>query len=294
MSLVVFDLDDTLLGSYGRPEEAWRKVVAEHARDLPASPCESFAGGCGKRVRSGRMTAPAPPGPGRDRGPKGNRAAGFRGGRPGARRSCRGAGGSFLATARGGDGAVSRCGVAFARAAGGGGAGRPADQWRRRAATGKNRAFRVGGHVGHIQIEGDAGDGKPVPEAYRLCLRRCAIRPQEAVRVGDNLEWDVIGPKRSGMGGVWFNPAGAPLPGGLVLAPDRIVATLAEVGEHLIGARDGEKRLVFPVFAAYSAISGQGSDSGPGRFCPRRRAGRGQKPTPLSPSRDGDRVAIFP
>ena len=69
-----------------------------------------------------------------------------------------------------------------------------------------------------------------------MCLRRCAIRPQEAVMVGDNLEWDVIGPKRCGMGGAWFNPAGASLPGGLAPAPDRIVATLAEVGEHLIGA----------------------------------------------------------
>ena len=94
--------------------------------------------------------------------------------------------------------------------------------------------FGLAGQFDHIQIESGAGVGKPDPEAYRLCLRSCGIRdPGMAAMVGDNLEWDVIGPKRCGLRGIWFNPAAIPLPDDLEAAPDHIAASLTEVCNYL-------------------------------------------------------------
>ena len=47
--------------------------------------------------------------------------------------------------------------------------------------------------------------------------------------VGDDVERDVAGPQKVGMRGVWIDRAGKGLPPGCVIAPDRIIGSLAEL-----------------------------------------------------------------
>jgi len=59
-----------------------------------------------------------------------------------------------------------------------------------------------------IVIEGDFGRGKPDPAVYRHVLDALGVAPAEAMMVGDNLEFDVVGPARLGVHGVWLDRAG--------------------------------------------------------------------------------------
>jgi putative hydrolase of the HAD superfamily len=47
--------------------------------------------------------------------------------------------------------------------------------------------------------------------------------------VGDNLEWDVAGPQRLGLSGVWIDRRGTGLPGDTTVRPDRIIGDLGEL-----------------------------------------------------------------
>ncbi len=80
-----------------------------------------------------------------------------------------------------------------------------------------------------ILIEGEFGCGKPDPRVYHHALRTLAISPSEAWMIGDNLEWDVLGPQRIGIAGVWVNPAGLTLPDNATERPFRIINTLADL-----------------------------------------------------------------
>ena len=81
----------------------------------------------------------------------------------------------------------------------------------------------------HIQIEGEHGFGKPEERAYRHCLATLGVEPQEAWIVGDNLEWEVIAPQRLGVYSIWYDPHGAGIPEGHAAKPDRIIRTLREL-----------------------------------------------------------------
>ncbi len=80
-----------------------------------------------------------------------------------------------------------------------------------------------------IVIEGEFGVGKPDPSVYRHVLDRLDVAPGDAVMVGDNLEWDVDGAQRVGLGGVWIDRAGRGLPRGGASRPTRVIASLAEL-----------------------------------------------------------------
>jgi putative hydrolase of the HAD superfamily len=54
-----------------------------------------------------------------------------------------------------------------------------------------------------VVVSGEVGVGKPSPEAFRLALRALAVRPEEAVMVGDSWERDVKGALAAGMPAVW-------------------------------------------------------------------------------------------
>ncbi|HBH06712.1 MAG TPA: noncanonical pyrimidine nucleotidase, YjjG family [Flavobacteriales bacterium] len=51
-----------------------------------------------------------------------------------------------------------------------------------------------------------AGVSKPKKKIFQLALKRCSVRAQDALMIGDNLEVDVIGAKKVGIDQVWFNP----------------------------------------------------------------------------------------
>ena len=83
---------------------------------------------------------------------------------------------------------------------------------------------------GAIVIEGEVGAGKPDAIVYETALKRLGVEPGPDVwMVGDHLEFDVAGAQRAGLHGVWIDRAGAGLPPGTTVRPDRIVRALAEV-----------------------------------------------------------------
>jgi putative hydrolase of the HAD superfamily len=81
----------------------------------------------------------------------------------------------------------------------------------------------------HVQIEGEAGFGKPEERAYRHALQSLAVEPHETWMVGDNLEWEVAAPQRLGIYAIWHDHLGHGLPPGSPIRPDRIVRTIAEL-----------------------------------------------------------------
>lgn len=83
----------------------------------------------------------------------------------------------------------------------------------------------------HIQIEGEFGKGKPEPEVYFHVLDRLGVAAGESWMVGDNVEWEVVAPQRLGMRGIWYDPHGMGLPMGSAVRPDKVIARLAEILE---------------------------------------------------------------
>ena len=83
----------------------------------------------------------------------------------------------------------------------------------------------------HVQIEGEAGFGKPEEQAYLHAMRALGFGPHETWMVGDNLEWEVAAPQRLGIFAIWHDHLGEGLPPGSSIKPDRIVRTIAELLE---------------------------------------------------------------
>lgn len=81
----------------------------------------------------------------------------------------------------------------------------------------------------HIQIEGEAGFGKPDEQAYHHAMAMLGTRPNETWVVGDNLEWEVATPQRLGLTGVWVDGYGRGLPVDSPVRPDRIIRSLTEL-----------------------------------------------------------------
>ncbi|MFL7794215.1 MAG: HAD family hydrolase [Anaerolineae bacterium] len=82
-----------------------------------------------------------------------------------------------------------------------------------------------------IVIEGEFGAGKPDGRVYAYALAQLGVQPEEVWMVGDNLEWDVAGPQRTGIKGIWIDLAGSGLPEDSAVRPDLIVGSLAELAE---------------------------------------------------------------
>ena len=81
----------------------------------------------------------------------------------------------------------------------------------------------------HIQVEEEAGFGKPDPRAYRRALQVLNVNSHEAWMVGDHLEFDVAGPQSLGIQGVWHDHLGRGLPPHTSVRPDRIIRRLSEL-----------------------------------------------------------------
>lgn len=55
-----------------------------------------------------------------------------------------------------------------------------------------------------IVVEGEFGLGKPEPAVYAHALASLGVSAADAWMVGDNLDWDVVTPRRLGMRGIWI------------------------------------------------------------------------------------------
>jgi putative hydrolase of the HAD superfamily len=93
----------------------------------------------------------------------------------------------------------------------------------------KINRFNLAPLVDAILIEGEVGFGKPDPRIYTQALVALGVTPAETWMVGDNLEWDVAGPQREGIAGVWIDARGHGLPPDRSVRPDRIISRLGDL-----------------------------------------------------------------
>ena len=226
---ILFDLDDTLIHAYRRPDLAWGRVTASHAEALaPHSPADIAAAivDYAKEFWSDRAHH------------KRWRMQLFE-----ARRRIvkevlmsRGIAHSGEAIADGyttlreaemhlHPGAVETLeafkvsGVKLALVTNGDGVGQRK----------KIERFGLAPHFVHIQIEGEHGFGKPEERAYLHALQILNVNASETWMVGDNLEWEVAAPQRLGIHAIWFDPEGEGVPAHSNVTPDRIITALPEL-----------------------------------------------------------------
>lgn len=93
----------------------------------------------------------------------------------------------------------------------------------------KVERFDLARRFEHVQIEGEAGFGKPEERAYLHAMQALGVGPGETWMVGDNLEWEVVAPQRLGIFAIWHDHLGKGLPEGSPVRPDRIIRTIAEL-----------------------------------------------------------------
>jgi len=96
---------------------------------------------------------------------------------------------------------------------------------------GKISRFALEHRFEHIQIEGEHGFGKPDEQAYRHALSALALQAHDVWMVGDNLEWEVAAPQRLGIFAIWHDAYEQGLPAGSSIRPDRIITRLPELLE---------------------------------------------------------------
>ncbi len=80
-----------------------------------------------------------------------------------------------------------------------------------------------------IQIEGEAGLGKPEDGVYELALEKLGVSPAEAWMVGDDLVWDIQAAQKAGLHAIWVDYEKKGLPENSPILPDRIIHSLKEL-----------------------------------------------------------------
>jgi putative hydrolase of the HAD superfamily len=233
---ILFDLDDTILWAYGRPDVAWRKVTNEFARHISPLASEDLATRINTEAQAFWADA--------------SRHKEWRSKLDEARRTI--VARAFAAID--GERALStelRDAIAdrFTRLRDEEmklfpGAYETLDELRARGVMlalitngasetqrGKIVRFALGHRFDHIQIEGEHGFGKPEERAYLHALSVLSLTPRDVWMVGDNLEWEVAAPQRLGIHAIWHDAYEQGLPAGSPIKPDRIITRLPELLE---------------------------------------------------------------
>ena len=88
--------------------------------------------------------------------------------------------------------------------------------------------------VDFVLVSEEFGVAKPDPEIFREALRLAGVRPEEAIFVGDSVEFDMAGAQAAGIPTVWVNRHQRPWtePGP---PPTRQIRSLADLPQ-LLGA----------------------------------------------------------
>jgi putative hydrolase of the HAD superfamily len=95
----------------------------------------------------------------------------------------------------------------------------------------KIRRFNLEKYFQIILIEGEQGFGKPDERVFIKALEGMNLKPAECWAVGDNLEWDVEGPQKMGIFGIWNDFRKMGLPEDSEIKPDRIINSINELIE---------------------------------------------------------------
>lgn len=93
----------------------------------------------------------------------------------------------------------------------------------------KLERFNLLGYFAYVGIEGETGVGKPDVEAYWRALRSLGCDPADAWMIGDNLEWDVLGPQSVGLRTVWIDRHARGLPDDTTARPNHITKSVADL-----------------------------------------------------------------
>jgi HAD superfamily hydrolase (TIGR01549 family) len=88
--------------------------------------------------------------------------------------------------------------------------------------------------VDFVLVSEEFGVAKPDPAIFREALRLAGVRPEEAIFVGDSVEFDMAGARAAGIHTVWLNRQQQPWPDPAP-PPNREIRFLAEL-PHLLGA----------------------------------------------------------
>ncbi len=92
----------------------------------------------------------------------------------------------------------------------------------------KVETFGLVGEVDFVGISGELGHWKPDAEAFHEVLKRLGVAPEEALMVGDSLDFDITPAKALGMRTAWVTHGG-----GASVDADISVANPAGLVEHL-------------------------------------------------------------
>ena len=93
----------------------------------------------------------------------------------------------------------------------------------------KIQRFRLERFFSSILIEGEVGYGKPDQAIYDRALDELNLKPESVWFIGDNLEWDVEGPQKLGIYGIWNDYENKGLPPSSKIIPDRIITNISEL-----------------------------------------------------------------
>ena len=233
---ILFDLDDTIVSAYGKPELAWKAVIGEFSGDLGALSQAQTVDAIGAAARDfwadaerhrvwrqkmhearreivvqgfARLAAAGQAVP----------PAGFQRRLADRFSDYRNESMSLFPDAHATIDALRARGVKLALITNG-----AAEHQREKIVR-----FDLTHRFDHIQIEGEHGFGKPEERAYLHAMMTLGVEAHETWIVGDNLEWEVIAPQRLGIHAIWYDPHGDGVPAGHAAKPDRIVRTLSEL-----------------------------------------------------------------
>ncbi len=95
----------------------------------------------------------------------------------------------------------------------------------------KIRRFNLEKYFTVILIEGEQGFGKPDERVFIKALEGMNLKPDKCWAAGDNLEWDVAGPQKMGIFGIWNDFRKSGLPEDSEVKPDRIIYSIRELIE---------------------------------------------------------------
>jgi putative hydrolase of the HAD superfamily len=235
---ILFDLDDTLISAYHRPEAAWRAVITELAATLaPVDPEQALTAIAAygqtfwgdpaqhrhwrQRLAESRRVVVA--GAAQALAAAGKPVWSDEAGMHLADRftAYREAQLTLLPGAHETLDALRAAGVLLALVTNG-----AADTQRA-----KVERFQLAHRFLHIQIEGEHGFGKPEEQAYHHALGALGVKAQDTWMVGDNLEWEVIAPQRLGIYAIWHDLQRTGLPASSAARPDRIIERLEQLLE---------------------------------------------------------------
>jgi len=93
--------------------------------------------------------------------------------------------------------------------------------------------FAIAKYFKHIFIEEEVGYGKPDQRIYREALSCCGVSAESSWMVGDNVSLDIAAPQLFGIRGIWYDPGGIGLSPTAPAVPFTIIRTIPDLLEIL-------------------------------------------------------------